>query len=88
MNWTVRGAFPLVGEPVKVGMRMPQRPTVMKPDFVTVLLPPAFVDVSRMLYCPRVVKVKGGFCAVENWVQVLVPTFWYSHFHEVGLFVD
>jgi hypothetical protein len=32
--------------------------------------------------------MNDGPWAVENCVQLLVPDFWYSHFHEDGMFED
>ena len=56
---------------------------------VLVLLPPAFVAVSRIDHVPALSN-SVGFCVVaplEKFDQLLPPLLLFSHSHDVGVFV-
>jgi hypothetical protein len=82
-NWTARGAFPDSTVEMKDATGFVEtEPTTISPALVTVLLPPAFVEVSVTVYVPAVVYVCTGLCSVD------VPPSPNDQAHDVGEFVD
>ena len=61
VNVTVSGAFPLSGETEKAGTGGFKAFTTIKLDFVTVLLPAAFLTVRLTVYFPALLYVCEGF---------------------------
>src|SRR5665647_1201128 len=65
VNVTTSGAFPVIGEAEKAGTGGFKRFTTIKLDFVTLLLPAAFVTVKLTVYFPALLYICTGFLSVE-----------------------
>ena len=61
VNVTVSGAFPLSGETEKAGTGGFKAFKTIKLDFVTLLLPAAFLTVRLTVYFPALLYVCEGF---------------------------